>query len=98
MRELTYAEALREGLRQAMTADSRVFMIGEDIGVYGGAFGVSAGLRTPGDEFDAFLEKPIDIARLLDVIDRLVLRGVEGLAAGRDAGHTLAFQRLPLLG
>ena len=37
MRELTYAEALREGLRQAMTADERVFVMGEDIGVYGGA-------------------------------------------------------------
>lgn len=44
MRELTYAEALREGLRQAMTGDPRVFVIGEDIGVYGGAFGVTAGL------------------------------------------------------
>ncbi len=44
MRELTYAEALREGLRQMMTADPRVFVIGEDVGVYGGAFGVSAGL------------------------------------------------------
>jgi len=44
MRELTYAEALREGLRQMMAQDERVFMIGEDIGVYGGAFGVSAGL------------------------------------------------------
>jgi pyruvate dehydrogenase E1 component beta subunit len=44
MRELTYAEALREGLRQAMAADERVFLIGEDIGVYGGAFGVTAGL------------------------------------------------------
>ena len=44
MRELTYAEALREGLRQAMTADERVFVMGEDIGVYGGAFGVTNGL------------------------------------------------------
>jgi pyruvate/2-oxoglutarate/acetoin dehydrogenase E1 component len=44
MRELTYAEALREGLRQVMADDSRVFLIGEDIGVYGGAFGVTAGL------------------------------------------------------
>jgi len=43
-RELTYAEALREGLQQIMEKDDRVFMIGEDIGVYGGAFGVSAGL------------------------------------------------------
>ena len=33
MRELTYAEALREALRQKMTADGRVFLIGEDIGV-----------------------------------------------------------------
>lgn len=44
MRELTYVEALREALNQKMTADERVFMIGEDIGIYGGAFGVSAGL------------------------------------------------------
>ncbi len=44
MRELTYAEALREGLRQSMSQDERVFLIGEDVGVYGGAFGVSAGL------------------------------------------------------
>jgi pyruvate/2-oxoglutarate/acetoin dehydrogenase E1 component len=43
-RELTYSEALREGLQQVMETDDRVFLIGEDIGVYGGAFGVSAGL------------------------------------------------------
>ncbi len=43
-RELTYAEALREALRMAMEKDERVFLIGEDVGVYGGAFGVSAGL------------------------------------------------------
>ena len=43
-RELTYAEALREGLAQAMEADQRVFLFGEDVGVYGGAFGVSGDL------------------------------------------------------
>ncbi len=43
-RELTYAEALREALYQSMKRDERVFLIGEDVGVYGGAFGVSAGL------------------------------------------------------
>jgi pyruvate dehydrogenase E1 component beta subunit len=43
-REITYAEALREGLRQALGSDERVFLIGEDIGVYGGAFGVTTGL------------------------------------------------------
>ena len=44
MREITYAEAAREALRQAMQSDPRVFLIGEDIGTYGGAFGVTAGL------------------------------------------------------
>lgn len=43
-RELTYAEAVREAIAEAMTADDRVFMLGEDIGVYGGAFGVSGDL------------------------------------------------------
>lgn len=43
-RQLSYAEALREGLTQAMEADDRVFVIGEDVGRYGGAFGVTAGL------------------------------------------------------
>jgi pyruvate dehydrogenase E1 component beta subunit len=44
VRELTYAEAIREGLAQAMEADPRVFTLGEDIGVYGGAFGVTGDL------------------------------------------------------
>jgi pyruvate dehydrogenase E1 component beta subunit len=43
-RTLTYAEAVREALSQAMTADERVFLLGEDVGVYGGAFGVSGDL------------------------------------------------------
>lgn len=44
MRELTYAEAIREALAQAMEADPKVFLFGEDVGVYGGAFGVSGDL------------------------------------------------------
>jgi acetoin:2,6-dichlorophenolindophenol oxidoreductase subunit beta len=43
-RVLTYSEAIREAIGEAMTADERVFMLGEDIGVYGGAFGVSGDL------------------------------------------------------
>ncbi len=43
-REITYAEAVREALRMAMRQDERVFLLGEDIGVYGGAFGVTDGL------------------------------------------------------
>ena len=34
-RELTYAEAVRETLTDLMDADERVFLMGEDIGVYG---------------------------------------------------------------
>ena len=44
MRELSYAEAIREALRQEMQRDERVFIIGEDVGVYGGAFGVTLGM------------------------------------------------------
>jgi pyruvate/2-oxoglutarate/acetoin dehydrogenase E1 component len=43
-RTVTYAEAVREALAQAMTEDERVFLLGEDVGVYGGAFGVSGDL------------------------------------------------------
>ena len=44
MRELSFAQALHEALDIAMTADERVFIMGEDIGVYGGAFGVTGDL------------------------------------------------------
>jgi len=43
-RELSYSEALREAMRQALKADDRVYLIGEDIGIYGGAFGVTGPL------------------------------------------------------
>jgi len=44
MRELTYAQAIQEALAQAMDADPAVFLMGEDIGVYGGAFQVTGDL------------------------------------------------------
>lgn len=37
---MTYAEAIREAMATAMTQDDRVFLMGEDVGRYGGAFGV----------------------------------------------------------
>jgi 2-oxoisovalerate dehydrogenase E1 component beta subunit len=43
--EITYLEAIRTALRDAMREDDRVFLLGEDIGVFGGAFGVTAGLQ-----------------------------------------------------
>lgn len=42
--EMTYAEAVRAALREEMLKDERVFLMGEDIGLYGGAFGVTRGL------------------------------------------------------
>jgi pyruvate dehydrogenase E1 component beta subunit len=40
----SYREALRAALREALTDDERVFLMGEDVGRYGGSFGVSLGL------------------------------------------------------
>ena len=45
---ITYREAIREAIREAMRGDERVFLMGEDVGAYGGCFGVSKGLL---DEF-----------------------------------------------
>jgi pyruvate/2-oxoglutarate/acetoin dehydrogenase E1 component len=44
IRELTYAQAIQEGMALAMERDERVFLMGEDIGVYGGAFQVTGDL------------------------------------------------------
>lgn len=46
----TYREALRQAHREALTADPRVFLMGEDVGKYGGSYAVSKGLL---DEFGA---------------------------------------------
>lgn len=42
---VTYLEAIRQGLAEEMERDERVFMLGEDIGGYGGAFKVTEGLQ-----------------------------------------------------
>ena len=49
----TYLEAIREGLWEEMERDPNVLLIGEDIGVYGGAFKVTAGF------LDRFGEKRV---------------------------------------
>ena len=50
MGEITYLDAVRAALADALRDDERVFLLGEDIGHFGGAFGVTAGLQ---DEFGA---------------------------------------------
>jgi pyruvate dehydrogenase E1 component beta subunit len=44
MTTMTYREALRSAMRDALKQDPRVFLMGEDVGLYGGAFGVTHGL------------------------------------------------------
>ena len=44
MKNIYYIEAIREALKEELSRDKNVFLIGEDIGVYGGAFGVTKGL------------------------------------------------------
>jgi acetoin:2,6-dichlorophenolindophenol oxidoreductase subunit beta len=46
--QMTYAAAIRQVLQEEMRRDPRIFLMGEDIGIYGGAFGVTRGLL---DEF-----------------------------------------------
>ena len=48
LREITYRDAVREGIRESLLADPRVFLMGEDIGRYGGCYAVTKGLL---DEF-----------------------------------------------
>jgi pyruvate dehydrogenase E1 component beta subunit len=58
LRELTYAEAIREALAIALAKDERVFLMGEDIGVYGGAFQVTGDLVERFGE-DRVIDTPI---------------------------------------
>jgi len=44
MRKLTYLEAIREAMQQKLREDATIYLIGEDIAEYGGAFGVTVGL------------------------------------------------------
>ena len=69
MPELTYLEALRQGLWEEMERDERVFLLGEDIGRYGGAFKLTEGFQ---DRFGSsrVLDTPISEA------------GIVGAAAG----------------
>lgn len=73
-RELSYLEAIREALRQEMQQDQRVFLIGEDIGVYGGAFGVTLGLL---EEFGAerVIDTPISELGVAGVLTGAALTG-----------------------
>src|ERR1041385_4377801 len=72
MSEITYLEAIREALFEEMERDQNVFMIGEDIGRFGGAFKVTEGL------LDRFGESRVIDSPISEI-------GIVGAAAG--AGH-----------
>jgi len=67
--QITYLEAVRQALMEEMQSDPRVFLMGEDIGEYGGAFKVTAG----------FLER-FGAERVIDT--PIVESGIIGAAAG----------------
>ena len=56
--EITYLEAIRAAMADAMRDDERVFLMGEDVGHFGGPFGVSKGLFEEFGE-DRVLDTPI---------------------------------------
>ena len=58
MAEVTYLEALKEGLAEEMARDERVFVLGEDVGAFGGAFKVTEGLQQRFGE-DRVIDTPI---------------------------------------
>lgn len=81
MARQTIAEALREGLREEMTRDPRVFCIGEDIGVpggWGGAFTVTLGLEK--DFRDRIIDTPISENGFMGVALGAALAGLRPVA------------------
>lgn len=78
-RELTYAEAVREAIDLAMARDERVFLVGEDVGIYGGAFGVTDGLyQKYGPE--RVRDTPISEAAIAGVATGAALTGMRPIA------------------
>jgi pyruvate/2-oxoglutarate/acetoin dehydrogenase E1 component len=64
MSEITYLEAIREGLSEEMERDKNVFTLGEDIGAYGGAFKVTEGLQAKFGE-SRVIDTPISEAGII---------------------------------
>lgn len=78
-KEITYLEAIREALVEEMRRDPKVFVLGEDVGPYGGAFGVTQGLY---DEFGELrcLDTPISESAIVGVSIGAALRGYRPIA------------------
>src|SRR5580704_3947146 len=75
MAEKTYLQAISDGLRQQLAHDDRVFLIGEDIGLYGGAFKVTQGLQ---EEFGSWrvLDAPLSETAIIGGATGAALMGL----------------------
>src|SRR5438552_175043 len=78
-RQVTFLEAIREALREEMARDERVFLLGEDIGAYGGAFKVTEGLH---EEFGAsrVIDTPISEAAIVGAAVGAAMMGYRPVA------------------
>jgi 2-oxoisovalerate dehydrogenase E1 component beta subunit len=78
-KELTYLDAIREALAEEMRRDPKVFVLGEDVGPYGGAFGATQGLY---DEFGELrvVDTPISESAIIGVSIGAALRGYRPVA------------------
>jgi 2-oxoisovalerate dehydrogenase E1 component beta subunit len=78
-RQLSYLEAIREALAEEMRRDARVFVLGEDVGPYGGAFGATQGLV---EEFGDLrcLDTPISESAIIGTSVGAALRGYRPVA------------------
>ena len=76
---LTYLEAIRLAMLEEMQKDERVFVIGEDVGTYGGAFRVTAGfLETFGDK--RVIDTPISESAIVGAAIGAALMGMRPIA------------------
>jgi 2-oxoisovalerate dehydrogenase E1 component beta subunit len=78
-KELTYLEAIREALLEEMERDARVFVLGEDVGPYGGAFGVTQGLYDKFGEMRV-IDTPISESAIIGISIGAALRGYRPIA------------------
>ena len=78
-KDLTYLEAIREALTEEMRRDPKVFVLGEDVGPYGGAFGVTQGLYEEFGEMRV-VDTPISESAIIGVSIGASLRGYRPVA------------------
>jgi len=76
---LTYLEAIRQGIWEEMERDPSVFLLGEDVGVYGGAFRVTAGMLEKFGE-ERVIDTPISESAIVGAAIGAALMGMRPVA------------------